>query len=65
MFREPRDQSTSITARYSHQRCVRVVSPEDGQLGPKHVEALTFNKVKVTVKCIKLVHVTNFYVSLK
>jgi hypothetical protein len=31
--------------------------PEDGQVMPKHVEALRFNKVKVNVKCIKLVSV--------
>jgi hypothetical protein len=56
-----REQSTSITARYTHQNCVRVVTPEDGQVMPETCEALSFNKVKVNVKCIKLVRVIKLY----
>jgi hypothetical protein len=44
-----------FTAHYTHQNCVRVVPPEDGQVMPEKVEALSFNKVKVIVNCIKLV----------
>jgi hypothetical protein len=40
----------STTAHNSHQFCVRVVPPEDGQVMPKHVEKLNINKVKVKVK---------------
>jgi hypothetical protein len=29
------DQPTSTTAHNSHQSCIRVVSPDDGQLMPK------------------------------
>jgi hypothetical protein len=32
-----------------------------GKWCPKHVEALSFNNVKVNVKCIKLVHVIKLY----
>jgi hypothetical protein len=32
-----------------------------GKWCPKHVEALSFNKVEVIVKCIKLVHVIKLY----
>jgi hypothetical protein len=51
----------SAAGGYTHQNCVRVVPPEDGQVMPKHVEALSFNKLKVNVKCIKLVRVVKLY----
>jgi hypothetical protein len=44
----------SISAHNSHQTCVCVVPPEDGQKCPKHVETVNLNKVKSEV-CIKLV----------
>jgi hypothetical protein len=38
----PREQSTSITARYTHQNCVRVVVPEDGQVMPETCRGFEF-----------------------
>jgi hypothetical protein len=38
----PREQSTSITARYTHQNCVRVVPPEDGQVMPETCRGFEF-----------------------
>jgi hypothetical protein len=38
----PREQSTSITARYTHQNCVRVVPPEDGQVMPETCRGVEF-----------------------
>jgi hypothetical protein len=37
-----REQSTSITARYTHQNCVRVVPPEDGQVMPETCRGFEF-----------------------
>jgi hypothetical protein len=38
----PREQYTSITARYTHQNCVRVVPPEDGQVMPETYRGFVF-----------------------
>jgi hypothetical protein len=40
----PREQSTSITARYTHQNCVRVcaVPSEDGQVMPETCRGFEF-----------------------
>jgi hypothetical protein len=38
----PRKQSTSITACYTHQNCVRVVPPEDGQVMPETCRGFEF-----------------------
>jgi hypothetical protein len=48
-----------FTARYTHQSCVRAVPPEDGQVVPETCQGFEFNtrKLKVIVKCIKLVRV--------
>jgi hypothetical protein len=37
------------------------VPPEDGKVMLKHVEALSFNKVQVIMKCIKLVRFIKLY----
>jgi hypothetical protein len=36
------EQSASITARYTHQNCVRVVPPEDGQVMPETCRGFEF-----------------------
>jgi hypothetical protein len=38
----PCEQSTSITAHYTHQNCVRVVPPEDGQMMPETCRGFEF-----------------------
>jgi hypothetical protein len=54
-------KSTPITALHTHQNCVGVMPPEDGQVMPEHVEALSFNKVKVIEKCVTLMRVVKLY----
>jgi hypothetical protein len=39
------DQRTSTTAHNSHQICIRVVPPGDGQVMPEHVETFKLSKV--------------------
>jgi hypothetical protein len=38
----PCEQSTSITARYTQQKCVRVVPPDDEQVKPETCRGLEF-----------------------
>jgi hypothetical protein len=38
----PREQSTSITAYCTHQNCVRVQPPEDGQVVPEKCRGFEF-----------------------
>jgi hypothetical protein len=48
-----REQPTSITAHNTHQNCVCVVPPEDGQVMPETCRGFkTRIKVKVTLKCV-------------
>jgi hypothetical protein len=40
----PREQSTSITTRYTHHNCVLVVPREDGQVMPETCRSFEFQE---------------------